>query len=120
MALTEALESENLTLLQWAVLELVVDKPGMSQVELARAVGVEGPSLVRVLDGLERQGWLERQVDGEDRRVNRVYPVDAACHRMRQAQQAVATVQRRAVSRMDERDRGEFLRLVTLVIQGLS
>lgn len=119
-ALNEALEAQGLTLLQWAVLELAWGQPGMSQVELARAVGVGGPSLVRVLDGLQKDGWLRREVDAHDRRVNRVYPLPKAKGRMRRAQAAVDSVQRRAVSRMNETDRKEFVRMVEQVIEGLS
>lgn len=42
------------------------------QKDLAVSVGVEGPTLVRVLDGLERMGLVERVgVDG-DRRARRI------------------------------------------------
>jgi MarR family transcriptional regulator for hemolysin len=43
-----------------------------TQRELARSVGIEGPTLARLLDGLEAQGLVSRQAVPEDRRAKRV------------------------------------------------
>jgi MarR family transcriptional regulator, transcriptional regulator for hemolysin len=56
---------------QWVVL-LKVPATGLTQTVLADAVGVEGPTLVGLLDRLERNGWIERGVCQEDRRAKRV------------------------------------------------
>lgn len=114
-----ALQGQGLTLLQWAVLELVWEQPGMSQVELARAMGIEGPSLVRLLDGLERLGLLVRKGDPADRRVNRVFPNEEATSRMQEAEKAIASVQRQAVSLMSAADQKDFARLLERAVEGL-
>ena len=44
----------------------------LSQRELAQAVGVEGPTLVRLLDRLEGGGFAKRVADPQNRRINRV------------------------------------------------
>ena len=41
---------------------------GIRQTDLAGALGIEGASLVRLLDALERGGLLRRHPDPEDRR----------------------------------------------------
>ncbi len=46
---------------------------GLSQRELAEHIGVEGPSLVGVLDRLEAGGHIERRVMAHDRRAKGVY-----------------------------------------------
>jgi MarR family transcriptional regulator for hemolysin len=43
-----------------------------TQRELAQSVGVEGPTLARLLDGLEAQGLVSRQPVADDRRAKRV------------------------------------------------
>jgi len=43
-----------------------------TQREIADLVGVEGPTLVRVLDGLEAQGLVERSASTQDRRAKTV------------------------------------------------
>ncbi|CAI3787631.1 Transcriptional regulator SlyA [Pseudomonas sp. MM227] len=43
-----------------------------TQRELAQSVGVEGPTLARLLDSLEAQGLVERQAVVEDRRAKKI------------------------------------------------
>ncbi|WP_028095181.1 MarR family winged helix-turn-helix transcriptional regulator [Pseudodonghicola xiamenensis] len=44
----------------------------ISQTELAMRVGLDGSSLVRLLDLLEGKGFIERRVDSNDRRARRI------------------------------------------------
>lgn len=46
---------------------------GISQKALASSVGIEGSSLVRLLDSLEKKGYITRQADQHDRRTKRIY-----------------------------------------------
>jgi MarR family transcriptional regulator for hemolysin len=46
---------------------------GVRQRELAAALGIEGPSLVRLLDNLERRGLIVRREHEGDRRVRGIY-----------------------------------------------
>ena len=46
---------------------------GVRQKELATAMSIEGPSLVRLLDSLERRGFIERREDETDRRARGIY-----------------------------------------------
>lgn len=51
---------------------------GHPQCDLARAIGVEAPSLVRTLGQLEEQGLVERRACDNDRRSKRIYLTPAA------------------------------------------
>jgi MarR family transcriptional regulator for hemolysin len=46
---------------------------GAAQKELAERVGLDGSSLVRLLDILEGHGWVERRADPGDRRSKRIF-----------------------------------------------
>jgi DNA-binding MarR family transcriptional regulator len=50
---------------------------GRSQVELARELGVEAPTVAKAVARLERAGLLTRRPDDVDRRVTRVWLSDA-------------------------------------------
>lgn len=50
---------------------------GVRQGVLADRVGVEGPSLVRLLDQLQATGLIERQEDPADRRAKIIYLTEA-------------------------------------------
>lgn len=64
--------ASGLTLSRARTLVLLARKDRMTQTELADSLDVEGPTLVRLLDGLESQGLIERcSVDG-DRRAKKI------------------------------------------------
>ncbi|WP_120966253.1 MarR family transcriptional regulator [Comamonas sp. lk] len=46
---------------------------GVTQKELAERVGLDGSSLVRLLDILEGHAWVERRADAADRRSKRIF-----------------------------------------------
>src|SRR5918997_712333 len=61
--------AKGLTLARARTLIHLVRKDGMTQTELAEVLEVEGPTLVRLLDGLEAQGLTERLPVAGDRRA---------------------------------------------------
>ncbi|MBA1156667.1 MarR family winged helix-turn-helix transcriptional regulator [Microvirga mediterraneensis] len=64
--------AQGLTLPRARALIFLGKKAGMTQTELADALEIEGPTLVPLLDSLEKQGLIERRpVDG-DRRAKQI------------------------------------------------
>jgi MarR family transcriptional regulator for hemolysin len=52
--------------------------PEQSQIQLAKAIGIEQPSLVRTLDQLEEKGLISRHICANDRRAKRIKLTEAA------------------------------------------
>ncbi|AKS18060.1 MarR family transcriptional regulator [Xanthomonas campestris pv. campestris] len=50
---------------------------GIRQVALAQQLGMEGPSLVRLLDKLCAQALVRREADSSDRRANQLWLTEA-------------------------------------------
>ncbi|WPB83865.1 MarR family winged helix-turn-helix transcriptional regulator [Sediminicoccus rosea] len=63
----------GLTRPQWQVLSRLHRYPGITQTELAEMLEMERATAGRMLDRLERRGWLVRSADPADRRVNRLH-----------------------------------------------
>lgn len=58
------------TMSRWETLYLVAYSDAeLNQTELARLIGVEGPTMIRMLDALAREGLIERQQSHHDLRV---------------------------------------------------
>jgi MarR family transcriptional regulator for hemolysin len=58
------------TMARWETLYLVAYSDAeLNQTELARLIGVEGPTMIRMLDSLAREGLIERQQSHHDLRV---------------------------------------------------
>lgn len=63
----------SLTKEQWTVLMQLWMKDGISQQVIADATGKDKPSMTRLLDNLERDGYIERRADAKDRRLNLIF-----------------------------------------------
>lgn len=77
-ALNSELAQEGVTVRQWEVLACIAVGGALSQTELAERLGIEAPSLVGILDRMERDGWLERYACPSDRRKNRIRATEKA------------------------------------------
>ena len=63
----------GLTLAQCKALVRLAECEGVSQVRLAELTDLEPMTLLRILDRMESEGWLERRSDPRDRRVRCLY-----------------------------------------------
>lgn len=73
----EQLAASGLTDATWTpLIHLRAWGDGVTQKELAERVGLDGSSLVRLLDILEGHGWVERRADAADRRSKRIFLTD--------------------------------------------
>jgi MarR family transcriptional regulator for hemolysin len=71
-AFAAALADAGGTLPTWLILLALKQQPHRTQQEIARAVGIGGPTLTHHLDGMEAAGLVVRSRDAGDRRAVRV------------------------------------------------
>jgi MarR family transcriptional regulator for hemolysin len=71
-AFNDALAAQGGSIPIWLILNALKSGRRRSQLELARNVGIEGPTMTRHLDGLEQSGLVERKRDLVDRRAVQV------------------------------------------------
>ncbi|HJW20009.1 MAG TPA: MarR family winged helix-turn-helix transcriptional regulator [Candidatus Nitrosotalea sp.] len=69
----ELRKNVGVSLSQWRVVGALVIQSGLTQKEIADKMGIEGATLVPVIDKMEKEGLLKRKPDSDDRRVNRIY-----------------------------------------------
>ncbi|WP_037373854.1 MarR family transcriptional regulator [Sediminimonas qiaohouensis] len=63
----------DLSQARWNVLFELSRNEAVTQVELAHSLGIEAATLVRLLDGLEGTGLIERRPSAEDRRAKTLH-----------------------------------------------
>jgi len=68
----------ELTLPHCKVLSHLSRNQGISQARLAELTETDPMTLVRTLDRMQQDGWIERRPDPEDRRAHRLYLCEAA------------------------------------------
>ena len=82
-AFVKALDSElrekvGVTVGQWKVMVMLVNQDGLTQKETAERLGLEGPTLIPIIDKMEQDDLVVRKVDPSDRRNNRIYRTEKA------------------------------------------
>lgn len=68
----------GLTRSQWLVINRLHRRPGATQSELAEMLEVEKATAGRMVDRMEKKGWVVRRPDASDRRVNRLHLTEEA------------------------------------------
>jgi MarR family transcriptional regulator for hemolysin len=76
-AFNAALSAEGGSVPVWLILSSLKQSLWSTQLDLARSLGIEGPTLTRHLDNLERNGLVSRRRSETDRRAFRVELTDA-------------------------------------------
>jgi len=97
-ALDTALRPLDLTVSQYACLEVLGQQPGLSGSELARAVFVTRQSMNLVLKGLERRGLLTRPAVAGHGRALPTELTPAGREQLRAASQVVRAVEMRMLA----------------------
>jgi MarR family transcriptional regulator for hemolysin len=77
-ALNEELAPHGITYRQWQVLGWLALEGDLSQVELADRMRIEPPTLVGILDRMEKADWIRRSECPGDRRRKRISPTASA------------------------------------------
>ncbi len=104
--------ARGLTLARARTLMLLANDSGMTQKDLAAALDVEHPTMVRVLDGLEKQGLIERcAVDG-DRRAKRVALTPASEGQIRELEELSEAVRVQMLEGIPQEDVATTLRVL--------
>lgn len=70
------LESFGLTNFQHLVVEAALHEPGLTASDLCEVLILDKATLSGVIQRLCESGWIEKRADGEDARVQRLYPLD--------------------------------------------
>ena len=86
----------------WLIVSRLLGEEWRAQQELARAIGIEGPTLTHHLDALEEAGLVVRTRDPNDRRAVRLELTDAGRQKHAELMQAVIAFDKRLRSGLDE------------------
>ena len=72
-SLDERLKPLGLSQAKWRALLHLSFGDGISQRELSERIGIEGPTLVGLLDRLAKDGYIQRRESADDRRCKTVH-----------------------------------------------
>lgn len=111
-------EAFGVTPVQYAALQAVGLQPGMDQRTLARTIGFDTSTIAGVIDRLEARGLMQRNASAQDRRVRLLTLTEAGVALLAALVPAMLQAQQRILSPLPEAERGEFMRMLAVLIAG--
>ncbi len=97
---------------EFSVLTLVKDNPGITSRQICDALGILSPNLVRIISQLDERALLERQPHASDRRAIGLKLTQKGARTMREAQAAATELE---ASVLDRISAAEYETLVQLL-----
>ncbi len=95
----------SITFGQWKVLIIIANSnQGITQKDIADKLALEGPTLIPILDKLEKDGFVVRKTDTKDRRINRIYLTERADEFLNDTIECVAQVKKVCLRDLAEND----------------
>lgn len=95
-------------------------QPGMTQRELADKVGIETPTLVVMIDKLEKEHLVKRQNDKQDRRIKRIFITTKADRLVDSMIQSALSIKKIATKNIPENDVKHILENLNKISQNLQ
>ncbi|HSV47328.1 MAG TPA: MarR family transcriptional regulator [Ramlibacter sp.] len=105
----------SLTPAQFGVLTVVRAHPGMGQSSLARALGFDKVTVLRVLRGLEGRGLVARSTASDNKRNICVMLTAEGTSLLEQAQKPAEKAYRRLLAPLDRAQQAQLLELLQLL-----
>lgn len=105
---------------QELVLKVLADADGRTMSQLALALGVQPPTVTKMVTRLSAQGYVRRQVSDTDGRLARVFLTEAGRDLVQSVDKVWKRLEREAMSGLDDKERKKLRKLLRQVERNLS
>ena len=106
----------DVTPVQFAILNALIDIPGEDQVTLATRVAFDAATSGSVIGRLEARGWVRREVDPNDKRRKLLWVTAEGEDAVLRMKPGVARVQQRLLAPLSEPDQAQFVNLLAQLV----
>jgi len=112
------LAAEDVTPVQFAILNAVMDTPGIDQITLAGRVAFDAATSGSVIGRLESKGWINREPDEIDRRRKLLWLTPAGHSATLQMKTAVERVQENLLKPLSQEESEHLCALLSKLVAG--
>lgn len=116
--LVEKLNTYDLRPAQFSALAIIARNPGPTQAELAKALAIEPPQVVPMVNKLEERGLALRVRCKPDKRSYGLFLSKAGEALLKELQDVAASSDQEATANLSAEERGQLLGLLRKVYQG--
>ncbi|AWH89961.1 transcriptional regulator SlyA [Limnobaculum parvum] len=111
----------GLTQTHWVTLHYLNGlPPNQSQIQLAKAIGIEQPSLVRTLDQLEGMGYVRRDPCPNDRRAKQINLTEEVKPILSQVKEVIDRVREGILHDVKDEELATFVNLIRKFEQNIA
>lgn len=118
-AMEEVLRPLGMTVTHYSCLELLAQRPGLSNSELARGAFVTRQSMNVLLQALERDGYVTRPAEATVGKVLPTRLTPRGRRSLQKASKAVRCVELRMVAGLTEAEQSDAFRILKIMIHSL-
>jgi DNA-binding MarR family transcriptional regulator len=108
----------DVTPVQFAILNALIDDPGKDQVTLAGKVAFDPATFGSVIGRLEAKAWVRREADATDRRRKLLWITPAGQLAAQQMERAVGKAQARILRPLPAAERQQLVALLSKLVAG--
>lgn len=108
----------DVTPVQFALMNALLDTPGVDQITLANRVAFDAATSGSVIGRLEAKGWVRREADAQDRRRKLLYITAEGTRALQGMNAAVARAQQKILAPLSAVDQARFMRLLAQLVAG--
>ena len=105
----QELAAFDVTAVQFAILQTLLDTPGADQITVAQAVALDAATSGSVIGRLEARGWLRREADGQDKRRKLLWLTADGKQAARLMQRPAAAVQTKLLAALTQAEKKQLL-----------
>ena len=111
----EELSGYEVTSLQFAILQALIDEPGADQITVAQRVALDAATAGSVILRLEERGWLSRVAAPHDKRRKLLWLSPEGTAQAMAMKKSARKVQQRLLAKLSDQERIQLLELLKRV-----
>lgn len=105
----EELAAFDVTALQFAILQALMDEPAVDQITMAQRVALDAATSGSVIMRLEERGWLRREASEQDKRRKLLWLTPEGERQALEMKKPARKVQQRLMASLSEAEREQFV-----------
>jgi DNA-binding MarR family transcriptional regulator len=116
-AFLEEMAADNITPIQYGLLSVLSDMPGLDQLSLAEELGIDRANVADVLNRLEIRGLVSRVPSTKDKRRNLCSATPEGRSFVHKHFENMRRAQERMLNPLTSKERADFMRLMRRVVE---
>lgn len=112
----DAMSDENITPIQYGLLSILVDRPGLDQLSLAEELGIDRANVADILSRLEQRQLLTRLTDPNDKRRKICLPMPEGIAFVQKHHESMRKAQESLLEPLTPQERRTFVALLRRLV----